>query len=682
MNRIKINLIAGGGVNSNGIFSDMIERFMIEIDSSKFELTITESVDESKLYDVYHYFHSTLSILNQEKMLHRSLITIHGLDMLAPNRAYEPKEMSFLKARKISAVSNDSLEILKDRGISPNKLYFTPAGIDIKKFSCATQKEKLDLRYYGKFKIENKFTIGIVGTRYPDGRKGEDFLRSIIEKLYQKSYANQINFIFLGNGWNGFVEKEIPYHIKQKINFKIIERFKDCEYEDYPDIYKLMDVLVVPSKVDTGPVPIIEALASGVPVISTPTGLSNLLLTKRFTNGEKFGSIISYGDINSFIDEFENFFMGGKRLYSMAEEKRIIIPSMVSDFTWENFTKRFEDIYLEIYHECKEHKFIDDYIKPELKQNLIRWYSDSAKSNLTDKYLENYMLMEDHVKKGASILPLEAVAKNIPAAIIGVGPSLDDDIDLLFEKQEDVMIFACDAALPTLANKGILPDVVVVADPSNRQVKNFTNIDCSSFITCMPSVVHNLTYKEASKNDAKIMWFHISDPNISLCKWLPFKMNKKGFVRPSVLTAGMVLQIALYMGCSPITFLGSDLAWTKGIEQGYASSVFPEKAEFQKMTKMFNQPVFLLPDINDNIVVTDISFINFVRWIDNYLEEHNINVYNSSNDGILYGGRIYNMPFNDWLNNYSLPKKDVRNKLINIYLQDKLSFGDKEIRPK
>ena len=79
MSRIKVNIIAGSGANSgpgSWIFSDMVNILVMGVDPLKFELNVTEQIDNSKLYDVYHYFHSTLAALNNCKMNHRALVTI------------------------------------------------------------------------------------------------------------------------------------------------------------------------------------------------------------------------------------------------------------------------------------------------------------------------------------------------------------------------------------------------------------------------------------------------------------------------------------------------------------------------------------------------------------------------------------------------------------------------------
>jgi glycosyltransferase involved in cell wall biosynthesis len=61
-----------------------------------------------------------------------------------------------------------------------------------------------------------------------------------------------------------------------------------CEYFDraelsicdYPRLYQELDCLVITSSTEAGPLPLFEALATGVPVISTPVGWAPLLASK------------------------------------------------------------------------------------------------------------------------------------------------------------------------------------------------------------------------------------------------------------------------------------------------------------------------------------------------------------------------------------------------------------------
>jgi len=50
--------------------------------------------------------------------------------------------------------------------------------------------------------------------------------------------------------------------------------------EDYPAFYNEMDCLLITSSTEAGPLTLFEALATGIPVVSTPTGWAPILAAK------------------------------------------------------------------------------------------------------------------------------------------------------------------------------------------------------------------------------------------------------------------------------------------------------------------------------------------------------------------------------------------------------------------
>jgi glycosyltransferase involved in cell wall biosynthesis len=84
--------------------------------------------------------------------------------------------------------------------------------------------------------------VGIVGRTYPNtGRKGESLLAHVMDLPF-------VEFVFTGEGW------PLP-----------AEHYGERELADF---YRSLDYLLVPSLIEGGPVPMLEALASGCPVIA------------------------------------------------------------------------------------------------------------------------------------------------------------------------------------------------------------------------------------------------------------------------------------------------------------------------------------------------------------------------------------------------------------------------------
>lgn len=665
--KIKVNIIAGCGAYQGPgkwLFSDIINIINDNIDKNRFDLTITDKIDENQLYDVYHYFHSTLASVNKNKMMHRAIVSIQEMGDFAPNYAFEGKELSLQNAKIVTSPSTTISRILIQRGINSNKIRYVPLGVDVSSFQpinfedCQKNMRELGIR-------DDVIRFGIISRRYDSGKKGEDFLMKLIKESF--SDVNLYRFMFVGANWSDYLSKAVKEYDLDPNLFEVFEREINCNYEDYPKLYSCMDAVLVTSQIDASPVCILEALAQGLPVISTPTGLANELLIKR-VEYNIIGKVVTYGDVYSFTDEIykivikqidliRNFEYRQKKSNIIMNANEYLPVSKNSqlgeypDYTWDSFCKRLEDTYQEVYDMCKNKIFLEDVMNDETQNKFISFYSDQAANNLTSVYMENYEQIKAYAKPGVGVVNFKGLLKNIPTVIVGAGPSLNKNIELLKTYQDKINIFACDAALPILNKNNIRPNVVVVADPSDRQIQNFTGCKGNEFITILPTVVHPMTFNETRKYDCIVAWYNIADGNIELCKWIPKEVGYKGLVRPGVLTSSMVYQIALYMGCSPITFIGHDLSW-EDINQGYADGVSEKKVVYQQNNKMFNHPVFLFKDINNKIVTTELSFISFVQWMNVFLREHHLELFNSSGCGILYGENIIQIDFSEWCEKY------------------------------
>ena len=104
-----------------------------------------------------------------------------------------------------------------------------------------------------------KLRIGVVGRTYHTGRKGEDLFASLLD-------IEDVEFQFTGEGW-----PLAPIH---------------CSAKDLADFYRNIDYLLIPSRIEGGPVPLFEALACGTEVISADVGCVEDFPHIPFANGD------------------------------------------------------------------------------------------------------------------------------------------------------------------------------------------------------------------------------------------------------------------------------------------------------------------------------------------------------------------------------------------------------------
>lgn len=108
-------------------------------------------------------------------------------------------------------------------------------------------------------------------------------------------------------------------------NFEYVE----AAYEDYPKFYSNMDVFVMPSRLEGGPIPLLEAMMCNVVPVSSITGFAPDLI-KHGKNGFLFDVNAPLGAIADLVDR--------------AFDLDINVRNTVTDYSWKGFTKKIVDL--------------------------------------------------------------------------------------------------------------------------------------------------------------------------------------------------------------------------------------------------------------------------------------------------------------------------------------------------
>jgi glycosyltransferase involved in cell wall biosynthesis len=101
--------------------------------------------------------------------------------------------------------------------------------------------------------------VGFCSAYYP--RKEPDRIAAIVRALPSR------RFLLVGKRW---AEWEGFAALRAEPNFSYVEP----EYEDYPRFYAAMDVFVSPSRLEGGPIPLLEAMMANVVPVCSRTGFA------------------------------------------------------------------------------------------------------------------------------------------------------------------------------------------------------------------------------------------------------------------------------------------------------------------------------------------------------------------------------------------------------------------------
>jgi glycosyltransferase involved in cell wall biosynthesis len=151
--------------------------------------------------------------------------------------------------------SQDTLEILESKGLESLRIW--SRGVDRDKFN--PNQRKPDIRY--RLKAKDKLIFLYVGRMAAE--KDLDILLDSIN-VVNSNYAEQAQFVFVGDGPYAKSIKERSY-----ANVILTGYLKDRELSA---MYASSDVFVFPSSTETFGNVVLEAMASGLPVIAVNSG--------------------------------------------------------------------------------------------------------------------------------------------------------------------------------------------------------------------------------------------------------------------------------------------------------------------------------------------------------------------------------------------------------------------------
>jgi len=179
--------------------------------------------------------------------------------------------------------------------------------------------------------------------------------------------------------------------------------------------------------------------------------------------------------------------------------------------------------------------------------------------------------------------------KDKPVVIVSAGPSLEKNIKILKENQDKCIIITGGRTLGTLLQAGIKPDIVCVIDPDVPAYDVMRN----SIDSTVPLIFSEFTYFGVLEKykGRKIFLSDIYMKGVTE-KFLKYKVD---YVLQGGSVAHVCTGIGVYIGCSPVVFIGQDLAYTN--DKSHAASA--------GNTQITNENIIYVDDVYGNKVKTD-----------------------------------------------------------------------------
>ena len=232
-------------------------------------------------------------------------------------------------ATLIVTISNYSLEkIQKYYSINPSKVRIVPNGVDTEKFKPA-QNPKAAKKLFG---LGDEPVVLFAGSLIP--RKGLLYLVEAAKKIVKE--RPDTTFLIVGEGP---LKQQLTASLEGANlsgNFKFLGNVKD---EFLPDVYNCCDVFVLPSIQEGQGIVLLEAQASGKPVVAFDVGGVN----EAILNGQT-GFLVKRGNTEELVDGLLSLLSNSFLREKMGAKGRKFVTE---NFTWDICAQKMLKVYRE-----------------------------------------------------------------------------------------------------------------------------------------------------------------------------------------------------------------------------------------------------------------------------------------------------------------------------------------------
>ena len=199
-------------------------------------------------------------------------------------------------------------------------------GLDLYKFSPQTDEKKNKFRKDYGYNMEDFILIYVGELCY---RKHQDLLLKAVEHLRSKTINIKLLLVGEGNLENHYKDLVKSLGLEKNVEFLGYRR-------DIPNLMAMCDIAVSTSRQEGLPVNVMEAMATGLPLVVTDCrGNSDLVY-----NGEN-GFVVGVDDAEACANSIENLYNSKDLRKEFGEKSKMLIQN----YSLDNVMEEMKDIY-------------------------------------------------------------------------------------------------------------------------------------------------------------------------------------------------------------------------------------------------------------------------------------------------------------------------------------------------
>ncbi|XGQ70155.1 motility associated factor glycosyltransferase family protein [Campylobacter hepaticus] len=364
-------------------------------------------------------------------------------------------------------------------------------------------------------------------------------------------------------------------------------------------------------------------------------GIGNALLIKNLSSSYKHLFVFE-SEIELFVlalgavDLSEELCSGKIYLVDINEEKVNLQLRILFDqddmFEWLNLYEMFMNSYYKKYF-IKEIAKIDDLIYDNINF-IIR--NLNPKSNIAlmcyDNFIQNIPLMLNSIPFKRIVNERKGLFEN--CVVVCAGPSLEKQISLLKQYQENFVIFCADGAYPLLIKNDIIPDYVLNVDLEEYPLEFFKNIQEEKLQQTLFVLAQN-THPCVSNfmNNQTLNFCIVLNKNIVYQKINAYDF---GYLEVGTHVGHMCYTLALALEFKNIIIIGQDLAYNEDGHSHFNDFILGQAAESNLELPKYK----ILAYKGKGEVFTHIGWDDYKKKLEGlFARNSKINFYNATEGG-------------------------------------------------
>ena len=228
-----------------------------------------------------------------------------------------------------------------------------------------------------------------------------------------------------------------------------------------------------------------------------------------------------------------------------------------------------------------------------------------------ETWQQNFQSNKSLIQKNPGVVSLTQKLKNIPAIIVGAGPSLDKNINLLGRAQGYSLILSSDAALKPLLSQSVKPSIVVSLDPQEEIAKFFQGVSHRGMTLVAPSIIHP---RVLDLWEGRVVFFHKHAPDIPALMDIANQVPEIGRLTPGGSVLSVAYDLAFQSGANPIIFTGQDLSYPK--KKTHSRDSEDESIGLESTLEKQRENIVYETDVNGHSLPTLKSMSVSKQWFD------------------------------------------------------------------